>query len=66
MCIHIKIHLSEFCYLHPVLSLIAFLVKKNVCQKFLTNIFSQINAMIDIPLPIPRKINAENNDIKNE
>ena len=25
--------------------------------------FSQINAMIDIPLPIPRNINAANKDV---
>ena len=30
----------------------------------LTNTFSQINTMIDIPVPIPRKINADNNNVK--
>ena len=30
----------------------------------LTNIFSQINAMIEIAVPIPRNINAGNKNVK--
>ena len=66
--IHIKIHLIKVCFVQLACSasLIEFLgrfahVRKNIC---LTHIFSQINAMIDIAVPIPRNINAGNQNLK--
>ena len=62
--IHFKINLVGVFYLLLVLFLIELLgrfahVRKILAELFITHTFSQINAMIDIALPIPRNINAE-------
>ena len=37
--------------------------ERTFTEFFITPIFSQINAMIDVALPIPRKIKAGNNNV---